>query len=387
MQAEVARTPLDSPSNTRQAPTPGVVPATPASRPLCARLQTRPGLWTSASAGLCRAAGEPAHGAAAVGPRPAERLAAPLPTLQYPGPQPRSTIDCFHVRIMGNNACGRREPSARESGRKTPRAAAVRHGARALRSAPLVQAMLVARPQHAKAWELCAARRLARLWQGQGRRAEAYKLLAPMYGRVPLDLLSAPLTISLVCCDIKRFRRASRCTEAMARRQKERGGRASHPVALSGDWAVFPPVCAIELSLIARGCLIGATPRGQPWPSAVTHPQGRNGLSVRRMAVLSMFREPSLCHQVHCACMRSALRDLSPIIPATACHQRITSRDTVGLCHRRRDPPHATCPSGTSGEDGPTADGVGLSPRHGGRGPRQSGRGQWVDSAGHHSRR
>src|SRR5215813_13833409 len=40
------------------------------------------------------------------------------------------------------------------------------------------------------------------------------------------------------------------------------------------------------------------------------------------MAVLSTFRAPSLGHQVHCELMRSALLDLTPIMPATACHQR-----------------------------------------------------------------
>ena len=35
------------------------------------------------------------------------------------------------------------------------------------------------------------------------------------------------------------------------------------------------------------------------------------------------------------------------------------------------DPPHAPCPAGTSSEDGPTADRVGLSPGGGGRGPGQ----------------
>src|SRR3989442_14988635 len=35
-----------------------------------------------------------------------------------------------------------------------------------------------------------------------------------------LDLLSAPLTIPLVCCHINSFRRASSCGEAMARRRK-----------------------------------------------------------------------------------------------------------------------------------------------------------------------
>ena len=43
-------------------------------------------------------------------------------------------------------------------------------------------AIAVARPQTAKLWELRAATSLARLWRGQGRRAEAYDLLAPVCG-------------------------------------------------------------------------------------------------------------------------------------------------------------------------------------------------------------
>jgi len=54
-------------------------------------------------------------------------------------------------------------------------------------------------------------------------------------------------------------------------------------------------VCATGVSLIARGCLSGAT----PWTSAVTFPHGRNGLNARQMAVLSTFREPALCRHVH----------------------------------------------------------------------------------------
>jgi hypothetical protein len=82
------------------------------------------------------------------------------------------------------------------------------------------------------------------------------------------------------------------------------------------------PCGATGVSLLAVWCLIGATPRGQPWTSAVTLPQGRNGLSARRMAVLSTFRELSLCRRVHHEFMRSAVLDLIPIIAATACHQR-----------------------------------------------------------------
>jgi predicted ATPase len=40
----------------------------------------------------------------------------------------------------------------------------------------------VARRQQAKSWELRAAMSLARLWQRQGKRAEARELLVPVYG-------------------------------------------------------------------------------------------------------------------------------------------------------------------------------------------------------------
>jgi hypothetical protein len=76
------------------------------------------------------------------------------------------------------------------------------------------------------------------------------------------------------------------------------------------------------VSLIARGCLSGATPWGQSWTSAVLLPHGRNGLNARRMAVLSTFREPSLCRHVHRELLRSVWLDLTPIIAVTACHQR-----------------------------------------------------------------
>jgi predicted ATPase len=44
------------------------------------------------------------------------------------------------------------------------------------------QALDIARQQEAKSWELRAATSLARLWQSQGKRQEAYDLLAPVYG-------------------------------------------------------------------------------------------------------------------------------------------------------------------------------------------------------------
>ena len=44
------------------------------------------------------------------------------------------------------------------------------------------QALEVARHQQAKSLELRAAMSLSQLWQQQGRRAEAWELLAPVYG-------------------------------------------------------------------------------------------------------------------------------------------------------------------------------------------------------------
>jgi predicted ATPase len=44
------------------------------------------------------------------------------------------------------------------------------------------QAIVVARAQQAKSWELRAAMSMARLWRDQGKREEARELLAPVYG-------------------------------------------------------------------------------------------------------------------------------------------------------------------------------------------------------------
>jgi predicted ATPase len=49
-------------------------------------------------------------------------------------------------------------------------------------AACLHHALDVARRQQAKAWELRAATSLSRLWQQQGKQAEACTLLAPIYG-------------------------------------------------------------------------------------------------------------------------------------------------------------------------------------------------------------
>jgi hypothetical protein len=62
-------------------------------------------------------------------------------------------------------------------------------------------------------------------------------------------------------------------------------GRQRIPWHGEADGVVSSPVCATGVSLIARGCLSGATPQGQPWTSAVTLPQGHYGLNARWMAV------------------------------------------------------------------------------------------------------
>ena len=43
------------------------------------------------------------------------------------------------------------------------------------------QSLDIARRQEAKSWELRAAASLARLWQSQNKRQDAYDLLAPVY--------------------------------------------------------------------------------------------------------------------------------------------------------------------------------------------------------------
>ena len=84
----------------------------------------------------------------------------------------------------------------------------------------------------------------------------------------------------------------------------------------------FLLTCATtELSLSTMWRLIGATPRGQPWTPAGTLPQGRAGLSARRMALWWTFREISLGRHVPDELMRNAALNLTLIIPATACHQ------------------------------------------------------------------
>ena len=69
---------------------------------------------------------------------------------------------------------GRRMQNAE---RRTP--SSLQHSAQA--EACFQQAIAIARRQQAKSWELRAATSLARLWQRQGKKAEARELLAPVY--------------------------------------------------------------------------------------------------------------------------------------------------------------------------------------------------------------
>lgn len=101
-----------------------------------------------------------------------------------------------------------------------------------------------------------------------------------------------------------------------------RSGRASHHEAWEARESFLLPWVATGVSLLAVWCLSGATPRGPPWTSAVTLPQGRNGLNARPMGVLSTCHEPSLCRHVHRTLLRSVWLDVTPRISETACHQR-----------------------------------------------------------------
>jgi hypothetical protein len=71
------------------------------------------------------------------------------------------------------------------------------------------------------------------------------------------------------------------------------------------------PCAPTWLSRIAGWCVMGATPRGQPWTPALMLQHGCDGLRVRRMTVLCTFRRPSMGHPVPRQFMRNKLRDLA----------------------------------------------------------------------------
>jgi hypothetical protein len=112
------------------------------------------------------------------------------------------------------------------------------------------------------------------------------------------------------------------CGEAIARRRKEDGRVGSTSRGMGRRWGRC--FCRVRpwVSQSTRGGLSGATPRRQPWTSAVTLLPGRNGLIAWRMVVLAPFRELALCRPVPRELLRSVWLDVTPIIAATACHQR-----------------------------------------------------------------
>jgi hypothetical protein len=82
------------------------------------------------------------------------------------------------------------------------------------------------------------------------------------------------------------------------------------------------PYATPGLSRIAGGCLIGATPRGQPRTPAMMLPPGCEGLRVQRRTVWWTFRRPCMGRPVPRQFMRDALLDVTTIVPATASHRR-----------------------------------------------------------------
>jgi hypothetical protein len=90
-----------------------------------------------------------------------------------------------------------------------------------------------------------------------------------------------------------------RSNEVVLGGEKSIGRRASQHEALEALGSLLLPCAVTRVSLRAVGCLLGATPRGQPWPSPVTLPQGRHGRRVWRMAGLPTCRALSLCRHVH----------------------------------------------------------------------------------------
>ncbi len=55
------------------------------------------------------------------------------------------------------------------------------------------EAIAIAQRQQAKSWELCATTSLCRLWQRQGRREDAHRMLAEIYGSFTEGLDTADL--------------------------------------------------------------------------------------------------------------------------------------------------------------------------------------------------
>jgi hypothetical protein len=78
------------------------------------------------------------------------------------------------------------------------------------------------------------------------------------------------------------------------------------------------PWATTGLSSMAAWCGSGATPQGQQWPRACTLPPVRDGLRVRCRATLCPCGRSSMRRPVHRPFLRTALPDLTTIVPVTA---------------------------------------------------------------------
>jgi hypothetical protein len=93
----------------------------------------------------------------------------------------RLTGEMLLVRPVGQDVLGGLAPTLALSDRQ-PGEATEAFSRHAEPEAWFRRALDIARRQQAKTLELRAAMSLGRLWQRQGKRAEALKLLAPIYG-------------------------------------------------------------------------------------------------------------------------------------------------------------------------------------------------------------
>ena len=80
--------------------------------------------------------------------------------------------------LLGTSGLSTVAPSSEQSERIEGQETAIAFEAEAC----FLQAISVARGQSAKSWELRAVMSLCRLWQGQGKRAEARQMLQEIYG-------------------------------------------------------------------------------------------------------------------------------------------------------------------------------------------------------------
>jgi hypothetical protein len=92
------------------------------------------------------------------------------------------------------------------------------------------------------------------------------------------------------------------------------------------------PCAATGVSLLAMWCLLGATPRGQPWTTAVTLSQGRDGRRRCRWRCCGRFVRPrcvATCAVTYCATRGSIAPLLYPQLIATKEFTRLPRINTA----------------------------------------------------------